>query len=98
MTTKIPFSDVLKAIKVFVNFNPDCFPIIISLDNHCSLPYQEVMADHFVNILGESLFIPDDSKLQELNGQIPSPERYASIVHFFYFPKHAVFYVGLFFQ
>ena len=63
MTTKIPFKDVISAIKVFLNFNPDSLPIILSLENHCSIPYQEVMAENLTSILGNNLFIPDENNL-----------------------------------
>lgn len=71
-TSKILFRDVIETIKMFLNLNPDSLPIILSLENHCSIPYQQVMADHMVNILGENLFIPDEN---ELNNPLPSPQR-----------------------
>eukprot|EP00549_Striatella_unipunctata_P026060 CAMPEP_0118705086 /NCGR_PEP_ID=MMETSP0800-20121206/19651_1 /TAXON_ID=210618 ORGANISM="Striatella unipunctata, Strain CCMP2910" /NCGR_SAMPLE_ID=MMETSP0800 /ASSEMBLY_ACC=CAM_ASM_000638 /LENGTH=398 /DNA_ID=CAMNT_0006607159 /DNA_START=146 /DNA_END=1339 /DNA_ORIENTATION=+ len=70
MTTKIPFSDIIKSVKVFLNFHPDSFPIIFSLENHCSIPYQEVMAEQMTSILGSNMYIPSESSLQ---GQLPSP-------------------------
>ena len=70
MTTKILFKDIIKTIKLFLNFHPDTFPIILSFENHCSLPYQEVMADQLVRILGEKLYVPTEASL---HGRLPSP-------------------------
>lgn len=70
MTTKILFEDIIKAIKHFLNFNPHIFPIILSFENHCSLPFQEVMAEQLVRILGSSLYIPPEDSLF---GLLPSP-------------------------
>eukprot|EP00978_Attheya_sp_CCMP212_P006524 scaffold15048_cov55-Attheya_sp.AAC.2 len=52
MTTKLPFADIIKCIKVFMNFNPDSYPIILSFENHCTLPFQEAMAEQLTSILG----------------------------------------------
>lgn len=77
MTSKIRFSDIIQSIKVFLTFNPDSYPIIFSLENHCSLPYQETMADDLTNILGDLLYIPTESSLE---GALPSPERLRGMV------------------
>jgi len=70
MTTKILYEDIIKAIKHFLDFNPDIFPIILSFENHCSIPYQEVMAEQLVRILGDKLYVPKD---ESLFGLLPSP-------------------------
>ena len=71
MTTKIRFVDVIKAVSVYLNFHPDSYPIILSFENHCSIPYQEVMARALVDILGDRLYIPTDASLF---GRLPSPQ------------------------
>lgn len=71
MTTKILFADIIKCLKVFLNFHPDTFPLVLSFENHCSVPYQEVMAEDLVRILGDSLYIPRE---ESLFGRLPSPE------------------------
>ena len=71
-TSKILFRHVIETIKMFLNLNPDSLPIILSLENHCSIPYQQVMAGNMVDILGDNLFIPDEN---ELNNPLPSPQR-----------------------
>lgn len=70
MTTKILYEDIIKAIKHFLDFNPNVFPIVLSFENHCSIPYQEVMAEQLVRIMGDSLYIPKDDSLF---GLLPSP-------------------------
>ncbi|CAJ1945928.1 unnamed protein product [Cylindrotheca closterium] len=70
MTSKILFKDIIRAIKLFLNFHPDTFPLVLSFENHCSIPYQEVMAQQLVRILGSSLYIPSETSLQ---GSLPSP-------------------------
>lgn len=77
MTTKIRFIDIIKTIKVFLNFHPDTFPIILSFENHCSIPYQVIMAEMLIGILGDSLYIPTEASLY---GQLPSPSKLRGMV------------------
>ena len=70
MTSKILFRDIIKTVKLFLNFHPDTFPLILSFENHCTIPYQEAIADELLQILGKSLYIPTEASL---NGVLPSP-------------------------
>ncbi|KAF8376049.1 plc-4 [Pristionchus pacificus] len=66
----ITLKDTLHAIlkRAFVTSE---FPVILTLENHVSLPQQKVMADLFQEILGDHLYIPDkDSNKKPL----PSPK------------------------
>ncbi|KAF5911220.1 hypothetical protein HPG69_019588 [Diceros bicornis minor] len=54
LTTKIPFKEVVEAIDRSAFINSD-LPIIISIENHCSLPQQRKMAEIFKTVLGEKL-------------------------------------------
>uniref|UniRef100_A0A671RC25 Phosphoinositide phospholipase C n=1 Tax=Sinocyclocheilus anshuiensis TaxID=1608454 RepID=A0A671RC25_9TELE len=56
LTTKIPFKDVVEAINrsAFVNSE---MPVILSIENHCSLPQQRKMAEIFKTVFGEKLVI-----------------------------------------
>ncbi|XP_019494639.1 PREDICTED: 1-phosphatidylinositol 4,5-bisphosphate phosphodiesterase epsilon-1 isoform X2 [Hipposideros armiger] len=54
LTTKIPFKEVVEAIDRSAFINSD-LPIIISIENHCSLPQQRKMADIFKTVFGEKL-------------------------------------------
>lgn len=71
MTSKILYKDIIKAIKLYVKFHPDTFPLILSYENHCTIPFQEVMAEQLIEILGDSLYIPTDDSLQL--SRLPSP-------------------------
>lgn len=73
MTSKILFEDIIKSFQVFLMLHPGTYPLILSLENHCSLPFQEVMAAQLKSILGKNLYIPDE---QSLLGELPSPAQY----------------------
>ena len=71
MTTSILFKDVLTdAIKPFA-FEASKYPLILSIENHCSLECQNKMARYFVDILGDMLYMDmvDNERLA-----LPSPE------------------------
>jgi len=69
LTTKILFKDVIEACEKY-GFVRSSYPLILSIENHCSLEQQEVMAKHLVNILGDKLHKeePDDNA-----DHLPSP-------------------------
>jgi hypothetical protein len=71
LTTKICFGDILDCVAAHVKANPDTYPVILSLENHCSRPYQQVMADLLKNKLGNSIYIPD---AKDMAAELPSPE------------------------
>ncbi|XP_072413867.1 1-phosphatidylinositol 4,5-bisphosphate phosphodiesterase epsilon-1 isoform X2 [Chiloscyllium punctatum] len=54
LTTKIPFKDVIESINrsAFVNSE---MPVILSIENHCSLPQQRKMAEIVKNVFGDKL-------------------------------------------
>lgn len=53
-TTKIKFCDVLKTIRDHA-FETSSYPVILSIENHCSLDQQRNMAEAFTKILGDKL-------------------------------------------
>ena len=71
LTSKLLFKDVLMdAIKPYA-FMTSPYPVILSIENHCSREQQDKMAEHFKTILGELLYNePVDQSLS----QLPSPE------------------------
>ena len=71
MTSRLLFKDVLfDAIKPYAFIASD-YPLILSIENHCSKDQQDKMAEHFINILGDLLWRePVDASLTSL----PSPE------------------------
>ncbi|KAJ7987722.1 hypothetical protein DPEC_G00329440 [Dallia pectoralis] len=54
LTTKIPFKDVVEAINRSAFVNSD-MPVIISIENHCSLLQQRKMAEIFKAVFGDKL-------------------------------------------
>lgn len=70
LTSKILFYDVLVAVKNYLDENPDTYPIILSLENHCSHPFQLVMADMLTSVLGDCLYVPPKSL-----DNLPSPNQ-----------------------
>ncbi|MCG8620632.1 MAG: phosphatidylinositol-specific phospholipase C domain-containing protein [Proteobacteria bacterium] len=51
LTSKIKFTDVLRAIKEHA-FAVTDFPLILSIEEHCDLSQQEFMARQFKEVLG----------------------------------------------
>lgn len=54
LTTKILFTDVIKCIRDHA-FATSPYPVILSIENHCSVKQQKVMANCMENILGGKL-------------------------------------------
>uniref|UniRef100_H3CR59 Phosphoinositide phospholipase C n=1 Tax=Tetraodon nigroviridis TaxID=99883 RepID=H3CR59_TETNG len=54
LTSQILFKDAVKAIKDYA-FQASDYPVILSLENHCSVKQQQVMAHHLSSILGSAL-------------------------------------------
>ncbi|XP_056663853.1 1-phosphatidylinositol 4,5-bisphosphate phosphodiesterase delta-4 isoform X2 [Monodelphis domestica] len=71
LTSRIPFQDVVATIAQYA-FQTSDFPVIVSLENHCSREQQEVIAQHLTEILGEQLLSTTLDGL--LPTQLPSPE------------------------
>lgn len=71
LTSKIKFRDVLPAIRDHAFVTSD-LPLILSIENHCTIPQQEVMAELFKEVLGDLLVtdaLPDTREAL----QYPSP-------------------------
>lgn len=70
LTTKIKFRHVVETIKAYA-FEASPYPVILSLENHCSAAQQEMMAQQFTDIMGDMLAIEDFCE----NNTLPSPEQ-----------------------
>ncbi|KAJ7322117.1 hypothetical protein JRQ81_018404 [Phrynocephalus forsythii] len=70
LTSKILFCDAIKAIKNYA-FKTSPYPVIISLENHCSLDQQKMMAHHLTTILGDTLLT---APISSNTDGLPSPE------------------------
>ncbi|XP_041367391.1 1-phosphatidylinositol 4,5-bisphosphate phosphodiesterase delta-1-like isoform X2 [Gigantopelta aegis] len=68
LTSKILFKDVIHVVKEYA-FKATPYPLILSLENHCSVDQQKVMAQHIEEILGDMVYAP-----QEEIETAPSPE------------------------
>ncbi|XP_054844573.1 1-phosphatidylinositol 4,5-bisphosphate phosphodiesterase zeta-1 [Eublepharis macularius] len=71
LTSKISFKTVIQVIHKYAFLASD-YPVVLSLENHCSPKQQEVMADYMKSILGDRLVTStiDGTMPTEL----PSPE------------------------
>lgn len=72
ITSKIAFVEILHGVKAYVEDNPYTYPIILSLENHCSHPFQAAMAKNMQDVFGKRLYTPPHS--QATMDDLPSPE------------------------
>lgn len=70
LTSKILFADIIRVVDCYVDQNPSTLPIILSLENHCSHPFQKQMAADMEAILGDKLYVPKET---DHNIHLPSP-------------------------
>ena len=54
LTSKIPFKKVIDTINSYA-FRASPYPVILSIENHCSLPQQVKMAQIFIQIFNDKL-------------------------------------------
>ena len=75
LTSKIKFQEVVKAVSEHA-FDTTEYPLILSIENHCSLSQQEVMATMFTDAFGEHLITkPPDDCQEKHRDCYPSPEQ-----------------------
>ncbi|XP_036889862.1 1-phosphatidylinositol 4,5-bisphosphate phosphodiesterase zeta-1 [Sturnira hondurensis] len=70
LTSKLLFKTVIQAIHKYAFLTSD-YPVVLSLENHCSPSQQEVMADNLQSILGDTLL---SDVLDDYAHELPSPE------------------------
>ncbi|XP_011739204.2 1-phosphatidylinositol 4,5-bisphosphate phosphodiesterase zeta-1 isoform X2 [Macaca nemestrina] len=70
LTSKILFKTVIQAIHKYAFMTSD-YPVVLSLENHCSPAQQEIMADNLQTTFGESLL---SDMLADFPDTLPSPE------------------------
>jgi len=66
MVSKITFQEIIVAIKEF-GFSTSQYPVILSLENHCSVPQQIKMTEILKRVLGDMIPPP-------FTGGLPSPD------------------------
>lgn len=70
LTSKIMFHDIVSDALLPYAFKVSDYPLILSLEVHCSPAQQARMAHHLTTILGDLLYVEPVDGLQ----QLPSPE------------------------
>uniref|UniRef100_A0A8C2YVR8 Phosphoinositide phospholipase C n=1 Tax=Cyclopterus lumpus TaxID=8103 RepID=A0A8C2YVR8_CYCLU len=70
LTSKILFKDVIETINKYAFVKSD-YPVILSIENHCSVLQQKKMAQYLTEILGDKLDL-SNIKVDE-SGWLPSP-------------------------
>ncbi|XP_026543935.1 1-phosphatidylinositol 4,5-bisphosphate phosphodiesterase eta-2 [Notechis scutatus] len=71
LTSKILFKDVIETINKYA-FIKNEYPVILSIENHCSVTQQKKMAQYLVEILGDKLDLSTVNS--EDSNELPSPE------------------------
>ncbi|XP_048507908.1 1-phosphatidylinositol 4,5-bisphosphate phosphodiesterase gamma-1-like isoform X2 [Athalia rosae] len=70
ITKKVEFSDVIKTIKEYAFVTTD-YPLILSIEDHCTVAQQRVMATIMKDVFGDSLLT---KCVDENETSLPSPE------------------------
>uniref|UniRef100_A0A8C8RPD3 Phosphoinositide phospholipase C n=1 Tax=Pelusios castaneus TaxID=367368 RepID=A0A8C8RPD3_9SAUR len=71
LTSKILFKDVIETINKYA-FIKNEYPVVLSIENHCSVLQQKKMAQYLTDILGDKLDL--SSVCNEDSTKLPSPE------------------------
>nr|XP_056721297.1 1-phosphatidylinositol 4,5-bisphosphate phosphodiesterase eta-2 isoform X2 [Euleptes europaea] len=71
LTSKILFKDVIETINKYAFIKSE-YPVILSIENHCSVAQQKKMAQYLTEILGDKLDL--SSVVTEDLTKLPSPE------------------------
>ncbi|KAJ8371125.1 hypothetical protein SKAU_G00111530 [Synaphobranchus kaupii] len=71
LTSKILFKDAIETINKYA-FVKNPYPVILSIENHCSVPQQKKMAQYLMEVLGDKLDL-STVNIDE-SGLLPSPE------------------------
>uniref|UniRef100_A0A8D2JEF1 Phosphoinositide phospholipase C n=1 Tax=Varanus komodoensis TaxID=61221 RepID=A0A8D2JEF1_VARKO len=71
LTSKILFKDVIETINKYAFIKSE-YPVILSIENHCSVAQQKKMAQYLTEILGDKLDLSSVSN--EDPTKLPSPE------------------------
>lgn len=71
VTSKITLEDTVECIAKYAITDENPYPVILSIENHCSIPQQTRMAQIFQKYLGDKLLVCPVSKYER---KLPSPE------------------------
>ena len=86
MTSKVKFIEVVKVIAEHA-FETTDLPLILSIENHCKMEQQDMMAFHFKQYFGDMLLVrPFDSLETEVSsriqGRVLRPEIQETIISY----------------
>ncbi|XP_052324474.1 1-phosphatidylinositol 4,5-bisphosphate phosphodiesterase eta-1-like [Oncorhynchus keta] len=70
LTSKITFKSVIETIEKYA-FISNQYPVILSIENHCSIQQQKKIAQHLREILGDKLDLGEALRRDSI--QLPSP-------------------------
>ncbi|KAI9515038.1 hypothetical protein NQZ68_027902 [Dissostichus eleginoides] len=71
LTSKIPFKEVIETINKYA-FTKSPYPVILSIENHCTVPQQKKMAEYLKEVLQDKLDL-SGVNVHECK-RLPSPE------------------------
>ena len=71
MKNKLTFRSVVLVVRKYLRDNRNSYPIMLNLENNCSLPFQKSMANIMKEVFGKQLFIPNSIDRKK---ELPSPE------------------------
>uniref|UniRef100_A0A8C2HFS9 Phosphoinositide phospholipase C n=2 Tax=Cyprinus carpio TaxID=7962 RepID=A0A8C2HFS9_CYPCA len=71
LTSKILFKDVIETINKYA-FAKTQYPVILSIENHCTVPQQKKMAQHLMEVLQDKLDLSNINVNE--SRRLPSPE------------------------
>ncbi|XP_016105734.1 1-phosphatidylinositol 4,5-bisphosphate phosphodiesterase eta-2-like isoform X2 [Sinocyclocheilus grahami] len=71
LTSKILFRDVVETINKYA-FAKTQYPVILSIENHCTVPQQKKMAQHLMEVLQDKLDLSNINVNE--SRRLPSPE------------------------
>jgi len=74
------FSEILRAVRSFLMSNPSSLPIILFIENHCSLSNQTKMANEIQAVLQDTLYVPSMRKPGVKVDSLPSPDELRGMV------------------
>lgn len=77
LTSQVAFDDIIDCVRRYIDCHPHSYPIVLSLENHCSVSCQRRMASLLKKKLGDRLYIPKGDDLSE---DLPSPQALRGMV------------------
>ncbi|KAL2091184.1 hypothetical protein ACEWY4_013447 [Coilia grayii] len=73
LTSKILFKDIVETINKYA-FIRTSYPVILSIENHCSVPQQKKMAQYLMEVLKDKLDLTNINTTETVR-RLPSPEQ-----------------------